>query len=185
MQLTPGMIQDLQSVARLSSRNNWEYAGKLDVRPKGSKLVYKGITHHTSKKKNMVERVALEGPVGYHTHPCTLEGFHATLPSDADLSVYIKGYPHLWTNLLCDRDGFYEIKLTDPDALPIPHRVHTTMMTLRSEPFLMNHRVNDDGMEFYETTPEEWEAFVKDDLHARLYDLFGISVTYRDYISDL
>jgi len=59
------------------------------------------------------------------------------------------------------------------------------MMTLRSEPFLMNHRVNDDGMEFYETTQEEWSRFVEDDLHARLYDLFGISVTYRDYISDL
>tara|TARA_Y100000389_G_scaffold143768_1_gene142079 strand:+ start:653 stop:1201 length:549 start_codon:yes stop_codon:yes gene_type:complete len=173
------MIQDLKSVARLSSRNNWEYAGKLDV---GPDLVYKGITHHTSKKKNLVERVALEGPVGYHTHPCTLEGFHATLPSDADLSVYIHGYPTLWTNLLCDRDGFYEIKLTDRYALPVPHRVHATMLTLRSEPFLMKHRVSDDGVEFYETTQEEWSRFVEDDLHTRLYDLFGISVTYNSFM---
>jgi hypothetical protein len=178
MQFTQGMLHDLKSVSRLSSRKNWEYAGKFEMGVNGR---YKGITRHTLEKKNQVDVGTPDGSPTYHTHPCTLAGFHATLPSNSDFDLYIKGYPFLLTNLLCDRDGFYEIHLTDPHAMPLPHRVHDMMTTLRAEPFLCKRRVNDDGMEFYETTSDEWEAFVKDDLHARLHDLFSISATYRSF----
>ena len=181
MKLTPGMIQDLKSVARLSSRNNWEYAGKLDVRPKGSKLVYRGITRQTSKCKDTVEGAVLQGPVTYHTHPCTLEGFHTTLPSDADFRVFIKGFPHLWTNIICDRDGFYMVQLTDPEALPLPKAVEDTMADLRLDPFLWVRRVSHEGSEYYHTNLEEWVEFVHDDFHPRMMDQFGISVSYQGY----
>lgn len=187
MNFTSGMIQDLKSVSQLSCRNNWEYAGKLNIRPKGPKLVYRGITHHTSKKKDAIDpdvlRVAWDGPVTYHTHPCTLDGYHTSLPSDADFKAYIKGFPHLWTNIVCDRDGFYVVRLTDIEALPVPHRVQEIMGDIRTEPFLWARRVNHEGAEYFETHPEEWTEFVNDDLHPRLLDLFGISVSYHDYIN--
>jgi len=181
MNLTHGMIQDLKSVTQLSSRNNWEYAGKLDIRPKGNKMVYRGITRQTSKRRDTVERAILQGPVTYHTHPCTLEGFHATLPSDADFRVFIKGFPHLWTNIICDRDGFYVIQLTDPEALPLPKAVEETMEDLRLDPFLWVRRTSHDGSEYYQTNLNEWVDFVNDDFHPRLMDRFGISVSYQGF----
>jgi hypothetical protein len=183
MNFTSGMIQDLKSVSQLSCRNNWEYAGKLDVRPKGNKLIYKGITYQTSKKKGVVERAALDGPVTYHTHPCTLKGFHATLPSDSDFNAYIKGFPHLWMNIICDRDGFYVIQLTDMEAMPLPKAVEETMADLRLDPFLWVRRVSHEGAEYFRTDLDEWTEFVNDDFHPRMMDQFGISVSYQGYIN--
>lgn len=182
MQFTSGMLHDLKSVAQLSSRRNWEYAGKLDVQRKRGKFVYKGITYHTSKRDDGVDsdviKLAWDGPLTYHTHPCSLEGFHASLPSDKDFKTYIKGHPYLWTNLICDRDGFYVIKLTDPKALPLPLAVQGMMTDIRMDPFLWSRRVNDDGKEYFKTDIDEWKEFINHDLHPRLMDNFGISVEY-------
>ena len=52
MQFSKGMLHDLKSVSRLSSRKNWEYAGKFEMGVNGR---YKGITRHTSEKENQVD----------------------------------------------------------------------------------------------------------------------------------
>lgn len=89
MQFTSGMLHDLKSVARLSSRRDWEYAGKLDIQQKKGKLVYKGITYHTSERNDGVDadviKVAWDGPLTYHTHPAPWKGF--TRPSRATLTL--------------------------------------------------------------------------------------------------
>jgi hypothetical protein len=185
MQFSKGMLHDLKSVSLLSSRKDWEYAGKLDIQQKKGKLVYKGITYHTSERNDGVDadviKVAWDGPLTYHTHPCPMEGFHTSLPSDADFKTYIMGHPRLWTNLVCDRDGFYVVRLTDPTALPLPHVVQDTLTDMRTEPFLWTRRVNHDGREYFKTNPEEWKEFVNHDMHPRLMDRFGISLEYWDY----
>ena len=187
MELTPRMIKDLKAVSDMSSRKGWEYAGKLDLKLKGKKVYYGGITRHTSKKKDHISsdvlKRAWDGSITYHTHPCNIDDglFYSTLPSNADLRAFIKGFPYLWTNLILDRNGFYIIQLTDIESLPLPNSVETSMDLLRVEPYLWSRRINHEGFEYFHTTFEEWSGYINKELHPQMLDTFGIDVTYHGY----
>jgi hypothetical protein len=73
------LIKDLQEVNKLSSKNRWEYGGKV----KFDKSTYKGLTYTTSKERTRIDALALENewnaPCGPTTHTQVLQTFPPTM----------------------------------------------------------------------------------------------------------
>ena len=182
-------IDILKDISYLSSIRRWEYAGGIE---------YKGFTFShptfvTSKKRDRVN-MKCETEITYHTHPgygttddideCVQ--IFATLPSSNDFEVYIKGFPWLQSNILCDAHGYYVIDII-PAAqnytLPLPEAVNEYMRQLRSEP-CMSTAFSDEGFEYFETTLQSWKRCINSKVREDLLKLFGISIRYYGYADE-
>jgi hypothetical protein len=186
------LIKDLQEVNKLSSKNRWEYGGKV----KFDKSTYKGLTYTTSKERTRIDALALENewnaPVTYHTHPSITNvptdhgcwDIFTTLPSSADFEAYIKGFPDMQVNIITDAHGYYVINVLEAVKIrtcPLPRSVATEMTTLRFEDFLYERSFGEDGCEYFATTLRDWKCFINEELAPRLMELYGISIHYYGY----
>jgi hypothetical protein len=193
IKLSREVVKNLKKMSRLSYANQWEYAGKIEY--KGFK--FSDPVYVTSKKRNTVTSEDI-GEVWYsdicfHTHPGFGEDTHTmtentpiftTLPSCADFEVYIKGFPLMQCNILCDAHGYYVININksfDTKSLPLPEAVNAYMSTLRSTPFMRLHSFSDDGLEFFHATLKIWKRQINSIVNEDLMNLFGISIQYYGY----
>ena len=188
VKLSREVVHKLKKVSRLSYINQWEYAGKIE----SDTLFYV-----TSKKRNTVEYKEINevwySTIGFHTHPGLGidEGdtkddtsIFTTLPSSADFQAFIKGFPQMQANIVCDARGYYVIdimKSVDHKALPLPEAVDKYMYIMRHTPFMCKHRFSEDGFEYYHTTLESWKRYINSEVHRDLMHQFGISIRYYGY----
>jgi hypothetical protein len=193
IKLSRRVVHDLKEVSKLSSVKQWEYAG--NIKYKNFKFSKPSVV--TSKKRNCVEGPEIErvwySEMSFHTHPgighhdgtaCENTPIFATLPSNADFEAYIKGFPEMQVNIICDSHGYYMIdilKSVDHNTLPLPEAVNNYMLRLRRTPFMRINVFSDDGLEYFHTTLKNWKRQINSDVHRDMLHQFGISIRYYGY----
>ena len=194
LHITKIVVRDLKSVSKLSSKNRWEYGGKVKY---DKCMNYKGLTYVTSRERARVDASVLEkewtdAPITYHTHPSLLQvipdevgpTIFTTLPSDADFESFIKGFPDIQVNIICDARGYYVIDIFDAikkGTVPVPEAVYSLMKEVRYEDFLLKRSFGEDRCEYFSTDLREWKWFINEELNGRLNELYGISMKFYGY----
>jgi len=193
IKLSRKVVHDLKEVSKLSSVKQWEYAG--NIKYKNFRFSKPSVV--TSKKRNRVEGPEIErvwySEMSFHTHPgighhdgtaCENTPIFATLPSNSDFEAYIKGFPDMQCNIICDAHGYYMIdilKSVDHNTLPLPEAVNNYMLRLRRTPFMRINVFSDDGLEYFHTTLKNWKRQINSDVHRDMLHQFGISIRYYGY----
>lgn len=194
VKLSRRVVQDLKEVSKLSSVKQWEYAG--NVKYMGNN-VFSKPSIVTSKKRNCVDIDDITkvwySEISYHTHPgigysedvtCQSTPIFATLPSNADFEAYIKGFPEMQVNIICDSHGYYVIDILQSAydfALPLPASIKLYMRNLRSTPFMRICVFSDDGLEYFQTTMKNWKRQINENVNKDLMNLYGVSIMYYTY----
>ena len=194
LQITKIVVRDLKSVSKLSSKNRWEYGGRVKY---DKRMNYKGLTRVTSKERARIDSSVLEtewadAPITYHTHPSILKvipdevgpTIFTTLPSNADFESFIKGFPDMQVNIICDARGYYVIDILDAvcmSTVPLPDSVFSLMREVRYEDFLYKRSFSEDKCEYFSTNLPEWKRFINGELNERLNKLYGISINFYGY----
>ena len=196
IQLSREMVNDLKEVSKLSSAKQWEFAG--NVKYKNFDFSKPDIA--TSKKHNRVESPEIErvwySEISFHTHPgighhdgtiCQNTPIFATLPSNADFEAYIKGFPVMQVNMICDAHGYYVIDILKSSynrTVPLPEAVYEYMRKLRATPFMRICVFSDNGCEYFQTTIRNWKREINEKVDPEMIELFGISIRYYGYDDD-
>ena len=196
MKLSHEVVHNLKEISKISSVKRWEYAGGIEY----DNFNFSTPTRITSKKRNTVDTREIEqvwySEISYHTHPGV--GYHeecigektpiyTTLPSNADFEVYIKGFPKMQVNIICDSHGYYIVdvlKSVYNRTTPLPEAVYEYMRKLRSRPFMRICAFSEDGVEYFYTTLQNWKRYMNEDVNPEMIDLFGISIQYYGYDDD-
>jgi len=196
MKLSHEVVHNLKEISKISSVKRWEYAGGIEY----DNFKFSTPTRITSKKRNTVDTREIEqvwySEISYHTHPgvgyheeciCEKTPIYTTLPSNADFEVYIKGFPKMQVNIICDSHGYYIVdvlKSVYNRTTPLPEAVYEYMRKLRSRPFMRIGAFSEDGVEYFYTTLQNWKRYMNEDVNPEMIDLFGISIQYYGYDDD-
>ena len=196
MKLSHEVVHNLKEISKISSVKRWEYAGGIEY----DNFKFSTPTRITSKKRNTVDTCEIEqvwySEISYHTHPgvgyheeciCEKTPIYTTLPSNADFEVYIKGFPKMQVNIICDSHGYYIVdvlKSVYNRTTPLPEAVYEYMRKLRSRPFMRVCAFSEDGVEYFHTTLQNWKRYMNEDVNPEMIDLFGISIQYYGYDDD-
>jgi len=196
MKLSHEVVHNLKEISKISSVKRWEYAGGIEY----DNFKFSTPTRITSKKRNRVDTREIEqvwySEISYHTHPgigyhewtmCENTPIYTSLPSNADFEAYIKGFPKMQVNIICDSHGYYIIdvlKSVYKRASPLPEAVYEYMKKLRSRPFMRIGAFSEDGVEYFHTTLQNWKRYMNEDVNPEMIDLFGISIQYYGYDDD-
>ena len=196
MKLSHEVVHNLKEISKISSVKRWEYAGGIEY----DNFNFSTPTRITSKKRNTVDTREIEqvwySEISYHTHPGV--GYHeecigektpiyTTLPSNADFEVYIKGFPKMQVNIICDSHGYYIVdvlKSVYNRTTPLPEAVYEYMRKLRSRPFMRICAFSEDGVEYFHTTLQNWKRYMNEEVNPEMIDLFGVSIQYYGYDDD-
>ena len=196
MKLSHEVVHNLKEISKISSVKRWEYAGGIEY----DNFKFSTPTRITSKKRNTVDTREIEqvwySEISYHTHPGV--GYHeecigektpiyTTLPSNADFEVYIKGFPKMQVNIICDSHGYYIVdvlKSVYNRTTPLPEAVYEYMRKLRSRPFMRICAFSEDGVEYFHTTLQNWKRYMNEEVNPEMIDLFGVSIQYYGYDDD-
>ena len=200
------IVSELRDLNKKSSRNRWEYGGKIEFRPNtnGSMVKFNNPQRFTSQLRNAISTETFQlmqnTYISYHTHPTAytpnnLKNNNAmnvnnntrkilvTLPSGADMEAYIGTYPNMQANMISDENGYYVIDLIEtagrekPDAV----EVNRTMEWLRTQDFFKSREKNYGGYEYFETTLTDWKRAINQEINPFLQRVFGISIKYYGY----
>lgn len=180
-------LQTFKKMSQLTNKNRIEYAGYIDL--------YDGRnTYVTSNKRNSVNQGDVKKiwpkPFSYHTHTfpkCSTIApgkVLTTLPSDEDFMIYIKLYPYMQANCICDSEGFYHIDIINAASklhLPLPHALSNTMRNFRYRDNVKEKKVTAEGCEYFETSIDEWKRIINMELNSHLQDLYGLSINYYSF----
>ena len=193
IKLSREVVHNLKEISKLSSIKQWEYAGGI----KYKNYAFSEPTRITSKKRDRVDVEEIEkvwySEIAYHTHPgigynewsvCENIQIFTTLPSNADFEAYIKGFPKMQVNLICESHGYYVIDILESSynmAAPLPESVYEYMRKLRSQPFMRIGAFSDDGIEYFATTLKNWKTYINEQVNEDMMKLFGISIRYYGY----
>jgi hypothetical protein len=200
------IVNELRDLNKKSSRNRWEYAGKIEFRPNPNKSMVKfnNPQRFTSQLRNAITsetyQLLYDSYIAYHTHPTAytpnnLKNNNAmnvnnnarkilvTLPSGADMEAYIGTYPNMQANMISDENGYYVIDLIETTDRERPNavEVNRTMEWLRTQPFFRDRYRSLGGYEYFETTLTVWKKSINQELNPFLQRLFGISIKYYGY----
>ena len=196
MKLSHEVVHNLKEISKISSVKRWEYAGGIEY----DNFKFSTPTRITSKKRNTVDTREIEqvwySEISYHTHPgvgyheeciCEKTPIYTTLPSNADFEVYIKGFPKMQVNIICDSHGYYIVdvlKSVYNRTTPLPEAVYEYMRKLRSRPFMRICAFSEDGVEYFHTTLQNWKRYMNEEVNPEMIDLFGVSIQYYGYDDD-
>lgn len=194
--LSRGSVLGLQKMAELSSHEQIEYAGFIDFSFTNGKMIFSDLTAVTSnhRAKVAIEEINSVWPalITYHTHPTaqTIQDslweneIVASLPSKQDFIAFIKGYPMMQVNIICDLYGYYVIDLVDSMddyKMPLPHMVDIAMENFRLTPDVEEFYKNESGYEYFRTTLKKWKHLINNVLAADIYKQFKIRISYHGY----
>ena len=196
VKLTREVVHDLKEISKLSTIKQWEFAGGITYK----EFKFSKATRVTSKKRNRVDSPEIQrvwySEIAYHTHPG--HGHHdknthedtpvyTTLPSNADFEAFIKGFPEMQVNIICDSHGYYVINILKSAymrASPLPQAVHEYMRKVRSKPFMRICVFSDNGIEYFQTTVKNWKREINEYIDPEMMKLYGISIRYYGYDDD-
>lgn len=199
IQIPTKVIRDLREVSNLSCKLKWEYAGNVKTYRTINKdsIVFSKPTYVTSRDRASVDVDTIIGVwpslVSYHTHPCVsipskidydTSKIFVTLPSKCDFDSYIRGYPNMQVNIICDAHGYYIIDLisaAERNQFPQLHGVVMIMNDFRQKEEIKQLSFSEEGLEYFNTTLNKWKEIVNTDLNQVLNEKLGITVRYYGY----
>jgi len=202
------VVNELRDLNKKSSRNRWEYGGKIEFspNPNGTMVKFNNPQRLTSQLRNAISAETFQllqnSYISYHTHPTAYtpnnlknnnsmdlnnpnntRAILVTLPSGADMEAYIINYPTMQGNIISDENGYYVIDLIETRGreIPDPITVNRTMEWVRTQEFFINRERTHGGYEYFETTLTEWKRGINQQINPFLQRLFGISIKYYGY----
>ena len=200
------IVSELRDLNKKSSRNRWEYGGKIEFRPNtnGSMVKFNNPQRFTSQLRNAISTETFQlmqnTYISYHTHPTAYTPNNlknntamnlnnntrkilVTLPSGADMEAYIGTYPTMQANMISDDNGYYVIDLIETTGRDKPDAatVNRTMEWLRTQDFFKSRERAYGGYEYFETTITDWKRAINQEINPFLQRLFGISIKYYGY----
>ena len=200
------IVSELRDLNKKSSRNRWEYAGKIEFRanPNGTMVKFNNPQRFTSQLRGAIVaetyQLLYNSYIAYHTHPTAytpnnLKNNNAmnvnnntrkilvTLPSGADMEAYIGTYPNMQANMISDENGYYVIDLIETAGREKPNavEVNRTMEWLRTQDFFKSRERVYGGYEYFETTLTDWKRSINQEVNPFLQRVFGISIKYYGY----
>lgn len=200
------IVNELRDLNKKSSRNRWEYGGKIEFRPNtnGSMVKFNNPQRFTSQLRGAISTETFQlmqnSYISYHTHPTAYTPNNlknntamnlnnntrkilVTLPSGADMEAYIGTYPNMQANMISDENGYYVIDLIETSGREKPNavEVNRTMEWLRTQPFFQDRYRTLGGYEYFETTLTDWKKSINQEINPFLQRLFGISIKYYGY----
>ena len=209
IQLPRRIIKELKALNKKSSRNRWEYAGKIMFNPNTttSMVRFNNPEQHTSQLRNRISAETFQqlqnSYISYHTHPSadtpnnlknknsmSLDSPNrkilATLPSSDDMRAYIGNYPNMQANIISDENGYYVIDLieTNNRTRPNPVDVNRTMEWFRERQFFQRRFRTYGGYEYFDTKLKSWKRAINNEVNPHMKRLFGISIKYYGYGDD-
>ena len=201
------IVNELRALNKKSSRNRWEYAGKIEFRPNQNKTMVKfnNPQRLTSQLRGAITaetyQLLYNSYIAYHTHPTAYTPNNlrnnttnlntsnnsrkilVTLPSGADMEAYIGTYPNMQANIISDENGYYVIDLIETEGREKPDAVEVNriMEWLRTVEFFQNRNRILGGYEYFETTLTDWKRAINQEINPFLQRLFGVSIKYYGY----
>lgn len=201
------IVNELRALNKKSSRNRWEYAGKIEFRPNPNKTMVKfnNPQRLTSQLRGAITaetyQLLYNSYIAYHTHPTAYTPNNlrnnttnlntsnnsrkilVTLPSGADMEAYIGTYPNMQANIISDENGYYVIDLIETEGREKPDAVEVNriMEWLRTVEFFQNRNRILGGYEYFETTLTDWKRAINQEINPFLQRLFGVSIKYYGY----
>jgi hypothetical protein len=177
------IVNELKDLNKKSSRNRWEYAGKIEFRanPNGTMVKFNNPQRLTSQLRGAIVaetyQLLYNSYIAYHTHPT------AYTPSGADMEAYIGTYPNMQANIISDENGYYVIDLIETVGRERPNavEVNRTMEWLRTQDFFKSRERVYGGYEYFETTLTDWKRAINQEINPFLQRVFGISIKYYGY----
>lgn len=197
LRLPKRIVKQLKEVSRLSTKNKWEYAGGISLKCNENEYLFGDLTHTTSKHRDTVSINEIEGVwpavITYHTHPGVAvndskiserDEIFTTLPSNPDFEAFIRGFPDMHTNIICDLHGYYVIDILESiknKKSPIPLCVAYAMDEFRKRPTMRHKSFSEERCEYFSTTMYDWRSTINFELNYYLRNKFGISIHYYSY----
>lgn len=203
------IINELKALNKKSSRDRWEYGGKIVFNPNnnGKMVRFNNPDQYTSQLRNSISAETFQlmrnSHISYHTHPTAYTPNNlknnnsmnvnnntrkilVTLPSSDDMRAYITNYPNMQANIISDENGYYVIDLieTNNRTRPDPEEVNRTMEWFREQQFFRRRFRVYEGFEYFETTLPGWKRAINNEVSPHLQRLFGISIKYYGYEDD-
>lgn len=198
LKLPKNINKCLKDMNTLSTNTQCEYAGTIDIHNL-SMNQFQTNTFVTSDLRNKIlpkdiKKVWPE-TVCYHTHPlprrdevfCATKLFPdsvvTTLPSKADVDIFIKYFPYMQSNIICDSSGFYVIDILDAaenDCIPLPSAINQTFDQFRKDRFINDSTVVCNNSVYHVCALEDWKYYINCKLSIQLLD-DGIHIKYYSY----
>lgn len=208
IRLPKRIVKELRDLNDKSSRDRWEYAGKIEFRPNANRTMVKfnNPTRLTSQLRAEITaetyQLLYNSYIAYHTHPTAytpnnlknnnsmnlnrennVRKILVTLPSGADMSTYIATYPNMQANIISDEHGYYVVDLIETSGRekPSADEVNRTMSWFRDQDYLRSRFRSIGGYEYFETTLTEWKNLIVREMNPFMTRLYGISIKYYGY----
>ena len=202
------IVKELKVLNDKSSRDRWEYGGKIEFRPNSNRTMVKfnNPNRLTSQLRAEIStdtfQMMQNSYISYHTHPTAytpnnlknnnrmnlnnsngIRKLLVTLPSGADMSAYIGTYPSMQANIISDEHGYYVIDLieTANRERPSADAVNRTMSWFRDQEYLRSRFKSIGGYEYFETTLTEWKNMIVREMNPFMIRVYGISIKYYGY----
>jgi len=202
IRLPKRIIDELKRINILSSKERYEYAGKISFetsRTGSNEVKFNTPGRLTSKERGRISATIVDliknYYITYHTHPSPTSKInnngnnngrtrYFTLPSGADFEAYVKGYPGMQANIIADAHGYYVIDIIEAankEARPNPKMINRAMEWIRSLNFLRSRLRVVDNYEYFESTLTEWKSAINTELNPYMLKHFGVSIKYYGY----
>ena len=208
IRLPKRIVKELRDLNDKSSRDRWEYGGKIEFRPNSNRTMVKfnNPNRLTSQLRDQITRETFQmiqnSYISYHTHPTAhtpnnlknnnsmnlnkpnnVRKILVTLPSGADMSTYVTTYPNMQANIIADEHGYYVVDLIETTGREKPSvdEVNRTMSWFRDQDYLRSRFRLIGGYEYFETTLTEWKNMIVREMNPFMTRLYGISIRYYGY----
>jgi hypothetical protein len=108
VQLPVGLVNELKSIRDLTRERFIEFAGVVPLARVENTVFFEPPKRLTNKQRGLVNLTsAITSYMSYHSHPSVSDYF--TLPSEADISIYLNHYDKMQVNIIVDNIGYYVI----------------------------------------------------------------------------
>lgn len=208
IRLPKRIVKELRDLNDKSSRDRWEYGGKIEFRPNSNRTMVKfnNPNRLTSQLRDQITSETFQmiqnSYISYHTHPTAytpdnlknnnsmnlnksnnVRKILVTLPSGADMSTYVTTYPNMQANIIADEHGYYVVDLIETTGREKPSvdEVNRTMSWFRDQDYLRSRFRLIGGYEYFETTLTEWKNMIVREMNPFMTRLYGISIRYYGY----
>lgn len=208
IRLPKRIVKELRELNDKSSRDRWEYGGKIEFRPNSNRTMVKfnNPNRLTSQLRDQITSETFQmiqnSYISYHTHPTAytpdnlknnnsmnlnksnnVRKILVTLPSGADMSTYVTTYPNMQANIIADEHGYYVVDLIETTGREKPSvdEVNRTMSWFRDQDYLRSRFRLIGGYEYFETTLTEWKNMIVREMNPFMTRLYGISIKYYGY----
>lgn len=179
VRLPKELVSELKGIRDLTRERFIEFGGTIPFERVNNTIFFEPPKRITNKNRGGINMSgAVKSYMSYHSHPSVSNYF--TLPSDADIGVYIRNYDKMQVNIVIDNNGYYIVDYIETTKSAVVRDRALIMKTYKELVEEFNKYIKIISGYVYYTPPSAatWKAMVK-----RVFSALpsGLSVTYYTF----